>query len=316
MMEQKKNIDLTMFKLDDFFSTQEDRDEDKKEKVELIDLSLIDDFPEHPFKVQENEDLSKLKESIKDNGVLEPIIVRKKENERYEVIAGHRRKFASELLGNNFIPCIIRNMSKEEAIVYMVDSNLHRTNILPSEKAKAYKMKYEALKSQGKRTDLTLRPVGAKLRTDDLVGEDIGDSGRQVQRYLRLNELIPELLDMVDNSVLNEKPSIALRPAVEISYLTKDEQEMLLNSIEYSDATPSHAQAIKLRKESESNGLTEDYIEDLMNEEKPNQVAKIKINENKIKSVMPKNYKVNNMEDFIVKAVEYYSKHLSRDRER
>lgn len=310
MMEQKKNIDLTTFKLDDFFSTQEDRDEEKKEKVELIDLSLIDDFPEHPFKVQENEDLSKLKESIKENGVLEPIIVRKKENDRFEIIAGHRRKFASELLGNNFIPCIVRDMSKEEAIVYMVDSNLHRTNILPSEKAKAYKMKMEAIKN------IKSGPMGHNARTRDIIGEENSESGRQVQRYLRLNELIPELLDMVDNSVLNEKPIIALRPAVELSYLTKDEQEMLLNSIEYSDATPSHAQAIKLRKESELNGLTEDYIRDLMKEEKPNQVAKIKISENKIKSVIPKNYKVNNMEDFIVKAVEYYSKHLSRDRER
>ena len=309
-MEPKKNIDLTTFKLDDFFSTQEDRDEDKKEKVEIIDLSLIDDFPEHPFKVQENEDLSKLKESIKDNGVLEPIIVRKKENNRYEIIAWHRRKFASELLGNNFIPCIVRDMTKEEAIVYMVDSNLHRSNILPSEKAKAYKMKMNAIKN------IKCGPLGHNARTRDILGEENSESGRQVQRYLRLNELIPELLDMVDNSVLNEKPAIALRPAVEISYLSKDEQEMLFNSIEYSDATPSHAQAIKLRKESELNGLTEEFIENLMNEEKPNQITKIKISENKIKSVMPKNYKVNNMEDFIVKAVEYYSRHLNRDRER
>lgn len=315
-MEQKKNIDLTTFKLDDFFSTQEDRDEDKKEKVEIIDLSLIDDFPEHPFKVQENEDLSKLKESIKDNGVLEPIIVRKKENNRYEIIAGHRRKFASELLGNNFIPCIVRDMTKEEAIVYMVDSNLHRTNILPSEKAKAYKMKMNALKAQGKRNDLTSSPLATKLDTATLVGKEQGESRDQVYIYIKLNDLIPELLEMVDNSVLNEKPSIALRPAVEISYLSKDEQEMLFNSIEYSDATPSHAQAIKLRKESELNGLTEEFIENLMNEEKPNQITKIKISENKIKSVMPKNYKVNNMEDFIVKAVEYYSRHLNRDRER
>lgn len=315
-MEQKKNIDLTTFKLDDFFSTQEDRDEDKKEKVEIIDLSLIDDFPEHPFKVQENEDLSKLKESIKDNGVLEPIIVRKKENNRYEIIAGHRRKFASELLGNNFIPCIVRDMTKEEAIVYMVDSNLHRSNILPSEKAKAYKMKMNALKAQGKRNDLTSSPLATKLDTATLVGKEQGESRDQVYRYIKLNDLIPELLEMVDNSVLNEKPSIALRPAVEISYLSKDEQEMLFNSIEYSDATPSHAQAIKLRKESDLNGLTEEFIENLMNEEKPNQITKIKISENKIKSVMPKNYKVNNMEDFIVKAVEYYSRHLNRDRER
>lgn len=220
-MEQKKNIDLTAFKLDDFFSTQEDRDEDKKEKVEIIDLSLIDDFPEHPFKVQENEDLLKLKESIKDNGVLEPIIVRKKENNRYEIIAGHRRKFASELLGNNFIPCIVRDMTKEEAIVYMVDSNLHRTNILPSEKAKAYKMKMNALKAQGKRNDLTSSPLATKLDTATLVGKEQGESRDQVYRYIKLNDLIPELLEMVDNSVLNEKPSIALRPAVEILYESK-----------------------------------------------------------------------------------------------
>ena len=309
-MEQKKNIDLTAFKLDDFFSTQEDRDEEKKEKIELIDLSLIDDFPEHPFKVQENEDLSKLKESIKENGVLEPIIVRPKENNRYEIIAGHRRKFASELLGKDFIPCIVRNMTREESIIYMVDSNLHRTNILPSEKAKAYKMKMEAIKN------IKGGPLGHNIRTRDVLGEENDESGRQVQRYLRLNELIPELLDMVDNSVTNEKPAIALRPAVELSYLPKEDQKVLLNAIEYSDATPSHAQAIKLRKESESNGLSEDFIENLMEEEKPNQVTKIKISENKIKSVIPKNYKVNNMEDFIVKAVEYYSKHLSRDRER
>lgn len=309
-MEQKKNIDLTAFKLDDFFSTQEDRDEEKKEKIELIDLSLIDDFPEHPFKVQENEDLSKLKESIKENGVLEPIIVRPKENNRYEIIAGHRRKFASELLGKDFIPCIVRNMTREESIIYMVDSNLHRTNILPSEKATAYKMKMEAIKN------IKGGPLGHNIRTRDLLGEENDESGRQVQRYLRLNELIPELLDMVDNSVTNEKPAIALRPAVELSYLPKEDQKVLLNAIEYSDATPSHAQAIKLRKESESNGLSEDFIENLMEEEKPNQVTKIKISENKIKSVIPKNYKVNNMEDFIVKAVEYYSKHLSRDRER
>ena len=177
-------------------------------------------------------------------------------------------------------------------------------------------MKMNALKAQGKRNDLTSSPLATKLDTAILVGKEQGESRDQVYRYIKLNDLIPELLEMVDNSVLNEKPSIALRPAVEISYLSKDEQEMLFNSIEYSDATPSHAQAIKLRKESELNGLTEEFIENLMNEEKPNQITKIKISENKIKSVMPKNYKVNNMEDFIVKAVEYYSRHLNRDRER
>lgn len=315
-MEQKKNIDLTAFKLDDFFSTQEQRDEEVKEKIEQINLNLIDDFPGHPFKVTDNDDMRKLEESISENGVLEPIIIREKASNRYEIISGHRRKFASEIVGFKTIPCIVRNMSDDEAIVYMVDSNIQRTNILPSEKAKAYKMKLEALKNQGKRNDLTSVPMAHKLKSRDLVGQESGDSGDQVRRYIRLNELIPELLEKVDNSVLNEKPQIALRPAVELSYLKKEEQYLVFEAIEYSEATPSHAQAIKLKKESALHGLTEDYIEKIMDEEKPNQIPKIKINESKIRSLVPKNISIPNMEDFIVKAVEYYSKHLNRDRER
>lgn len=312
-MEKKSNIDRT-FRLDDFFTTQEVRDENNKEKIENIEISKIDNFPDHPFKVIDNDDLRKLQESISENGVLEPIIVRQKED-RYEIVSGHRRKRAAELIGNKTIPCIVRDMNKEDAIIYMVDSNMHREFILPSEKAHAYKMKIDAMKSQGKRNDLTSDPVGPKWSTQK-VAEESNDSVTQIKRYVRLNELIPELLEMVDNSVLNEKPSIALRPAVELSYLSEDEQLMILSAIEYSDATPSHAQAIKLRKESEKIGLTAEYINNLMNEEKPNQVNKIKISENRLKSVLPKNYKVGNLEDFIVKAVEYYSKHLSRDRER
>ena len=311
-MEQKKNIDLTTFKLDDFFSTQEDRDEDKKEKVEIIDLSLIDDFPEHPFKVQENEDLSKLKESIKDNGVLEPIIVRKKENNRYEIIAGHRRKFASELLGNNFIPCIVRDMTKEEAIVYMVDSNLHRTNILPSEKAKAYKMKMNALKAQGKRNDLTSSPLATKLkgkRSDELLGEEVGESKDQIRRYIRLTYLIPEILEMVDNK------KIAMRPAVELSYLPKEEQEILYDTMESEDCTPSHAQAIKIRKFSAEGRLNEDVLLSIMSEEKPNQVEQWKIPKNRLKKYFPSGTTQQKMEETIIKALELYRKR-EKSRER
>lgn len=307
---EKKNIDVPKFQVDDFFTTQEQRDENEKEKIENIELSLIDNFVNHPFKVVENEELRKLEESINSNGVLEPIIVRQKED-RYEILSGHRRKYASELIGNKTIPCIVRNMSDEDAIVFMVDSNMHREFILPSEKAKAYKMKYDAIKKQGKRTDITSGPMGQKLNSRELLSQTVDDSARQIQRYIRLNELIPELLDMVDNSVINETPAIALRPAVELSYLKKEEQLLILDAIGYSDATPSHAQTIKIRKLSEVNKLTEEMIEDIMFESKPNQIQKIKLNEDKIRDVIPKNLRINNMEDFILKACEFYGRHLN-----
>ena len=233
---ERKNVIDPMFKLDDFFTTQEERDEQRKEKIEELDISLLDTFKNHPFKVINNEDLSKLKDSININGVLEPIIVRKKDD-RYEIISGHRRKYASELLGLKTIPCIIRDMTDDEATIYMVDSNMHRETILPSEKAKAYKMKLDALSHQGK----SLGQLVPKQDSRDKVGEEAGESGRQVNRFIRLNELIPELLDKVDNK------EIAFNPAVEISYLTKSEQEMLLEAMDYSDATPSHAQTIILK---------------------------------------------------------------------
>lgn len=305
-MEKKKNIEMPNFKLDDFFTTQEQRDDKVKEKIEIIDLSLIDKFPNHPFRVVENDELRKLEESIKDNGVLEPIIVRKKDD-RYEIVSGHRRKHASELIGNKTIPCIVRDMTDDEAIIYMVDSNMHREFLLPSEKARAYKMKLDAIKHQGKET---LSPVGTKLDSATSIGVDNGDSRNQVYRYIRLNELIPELLDMVDNSVLGESPSIALRPAVELSYLKKDEQELVLESIGYCLATPSHAQAIKMRELSEKNLLVEETIDNIMNQEKPNQIPKVKLSEEKIRNVVPKNVRIDNMEDFIIKACEYYGRHL------
>ena len=299
-MERKSVID-PMFKLDDFFTSQEERDEQKKEKIEKLELSLLDTFKNHPFKVINNEDLSKLKESINVNGVLEPIIVRKKDD-RYEIISGHRRKYASELLGLKTIPCIIRDMTDDEATIYMVDSNMHRETILPSEKAKAYKMKLDALSHQGK----SLGQLVPKQDSRDKVGEEAGESGRQVNRFIRLNELIPELLDKVDNK------EIAFNPAVEISYLTKSEQEMLLEAMDYSDATPSHAQTIILKKLSQDGKLTNEKIMDMMSEEKPNQKPKIKISEDKLRSAIPKSVRVDNYEDFIFKAIDYYSKHLEK----
>lgn len=298
---ERKNVIDPMFKLDDFFTSQEERDEQKKEKIEELELSLLDTFKNHPFKVINNEDLSKLKESINVNGVLEPIIVRKKDD-RYEIISGHRRKYASELLGLKTIPCIIRDMTDDEATIYMVDSNMHRETILPSEKAKAYKMKLDALSHQGK----SLGQLVPKQDSRDKVGEEAGESGRQVNRFIRLNELIPELLDKVDNK------EIAFNPAVEISYLTKSEQEMLLEAMDYSDATPSHAQTIILKKLSQDGKLTNEKIMDMMSEEKPNQKSKIKISEDKLRSAIPKSVRVDNYEDFIFKAIDYYSKHLEK----
>ena len=298
---ERKNVIDSMFKLDDFFTSQEERDEQKKEKIEELELSLLDTFKNHPFKVINNEDLSKLKESINVNGVLEPIIVRKKDD-RYEIISGHRRKYASELLGLKTIPCIIRDMTDDEATIYMVDSNMHRETILPSEKAKAYKMKLDALSHQGK----SLGQLVPKQDSRDKVGEEAGESGRQVNRFIRLNELIPELLDKVDNK------EIAFNPAVEISYLTKSEQEMLLEAMDYSDATPSHAQTIILKKLSQDGKLTNEKIMDIMSEEKPNQKSKIKISEDKLRSAIPKSVRVDNYEEFIFKAIDYYSKHLEK----
>ena len=298
---ERKNVIDPMFKLYDFFTSQEERDEQKKEKIEELELNLLDTFKNHPFKVINNEDLSKLKESINVNGVLEPIIVRKKDD-RYEIISGHRRKYASELLGLKTIPCIIRDMTDDEATIYMVDSNMHRETILPSEKAKAYKMKLDALSHQGK----SLGQLVPKQDSRDKVGEEAGESGRQVNRFIRLNELIPELLDKVDNK------EIAFNPAVEISYLTKSEQEMLLEAMDYSDATPSHAQTIILKKLSQDGKLTNEKIMDMMSEEKPNQKSKIKISEDKLRSAIPKSVRVDNYEDFIFKAIDYYSKHLEK----
>lgn len=301
-------------KLDDLFTTEEERANASLEKVIDIKISDIDDFPNHPFKVIENDDMYNMRDSIKENGVLVPALVRQKTDGRYEMVSGHRRKFASQLANKETIPCIVRDLTDDEAIIIMVDSNLQREEILPSEKAHAYKMKYEAIKHQGKRTDLTSSPVATKLDSASIIGKESGESRDQVYRYMSLNNLIPELLDMVDNDVLKQKPSIALRPAVELSHLTEEEQYQLLDCIEYCDATPSHDQAIRLRALSKSKTLTQNEIDKIMSEEKPNQIPHISFNETRIRSVLPKEIKGKNIEDFVIKAIEFYGKHLQKQK--
>ena len=312
-MNEKKKQEIPMdFKLDDFFTSQEQRDDDKKEKVETIDISLIDDFKEHPFKVIENDELKSLEESIQNSGVLSPVIVRPKDDGRYEMISGHRRKFACIKLGIETIPCLVKNLTDDEATIFMVDSNLQREKLLPSEKAFAYKMKYEALKHQGTSLpqDTTLRPVGTKLRSDSILAEEVNESARQIQRYIRLTNLVPELLEMVDNAECGLSPSIAFRPAVELSYLMEDEQRDLVDFIDDEEATPSLAQAIKMKKLSQDGNLDIDTIHEIMEEQKANQITKFKIPEEKLMKVIPKNVDRSNVEDFVIKACEYYSKHL------
>ena len=312
-MNEKKKQEIPMdFKLDDFFTSQEQRDDDKKEKVETIDISLIDDFKEHPFKVIENDELKSLEESIQTSGVLSPVIVRPKDDGRYEMISGHRRKFACNKLGIETIPCLVKNLTDDEATIFMVDSNLQREKLLPSEKAFAYKMKYEALKHQGTSLpqDTTLRPVGTKLRSDSILAEEVNESARQIQRYIRLTNLVPELLEMVDNAECGLSPSIAFRPAVELSYLMEDEQRDLVDFIDDEEATPSLAQAIKMKKLSQDGNLDIETIHEIMEEQKANQITKFKIPEEKLMKVIPKNVDRSNVEDFVIKACEYYSKHL------
>ena len=312
-MNEKKEQEIpVLFKLDDFYTSQDERDYNSKEKIEEIDISLIDDFKDHPFKVLDNDELKSLSESIRVSGVLSPVIVRQKEDGRFEMISGHRRKFACQKLGITKIPSLIKNLSDDEATIFMVDSNLQREKLLPSEKAFAYKMKYDAIKHQGtsQQHDTTLRQVVTKFRSDDYLGMENGESGRQVQRYIRLTYLIPELLEYVDNSELKIEPSIALNPAVEISYLKNNEQKMLHKFINYNLITPSQSQAKELKMLSQSNSLNEDCLYKIMEKEKPNQIPKFKINEEKLLDVIPKNINRENVENFVLKACEYYSRHL------
>ena len=298
--------------VDSLFTTQAERDEAKRETVAKIPLDEISDFPNHPFKVREDDSMTEMVESIMLHGVLVPGLVRPKQDGSYEMVAGHRRKMASRLAGKTDMDCIVRELTDEEAIIIMVDSNLQREQLLPSEKAFAYKMKLDALKRQGKRLDLTSTPVGPKLgnRSNQELAEQSPDSKTQIQRYIRLTYLIPELLEMVDNSVTKDKElmQIALRPAVELSYLPEEEQRILLDTMELEDCTPSHAQAIKMRQFSKEGKLTEEVICSIMQEEKPNQKEQFRMPKDRINRFFAPGTPAQKIEDTIVKALELYRK--------
>ncbi|HCJ31520.1 MAG TPA: chromosome partitioning protein ParB [Firmicutes bacterium] len=288
---------------DEFFTMQEERDLRSKKHVENLKISDIADFPNHPFKVIVDDEMREMSKSIEEYGVLVPVLVRPKQDGKYEMISGHRRKKASELANKDSIPCIIRELTDDEATIIMVDSNMQREHILPSEKAFAYKLKLEALNSQGKRNDLTLSPMDTKLDSAEKLGKEFDDSRATVFRYIRLTELIPKILDMVDSE------RIAFRPAVEISYLTKDEQNMLLDCMEYSDCTPSLSQAIQLKELSRKKELNQDTMDSLMEQEKPNQKEKYKFNADRLRNLLPRNLDDKGREDYVVKAVEFYNNH-------
>lgn len=298
--------------LDDLFSTQEEREVASQPRVQEISIDLIDEFPDHPFKVRMDESMMEMADSVKQHGILVPAIIRPKEDGRFEMVAGHRRMTACMIAEKEEIPCIVRDLTDEEATIIMVDSNLQREQLLPSEKAFAYKMKLDALKRQGKRLDLTSDPVGSKLgfRSNEELASVSPDSKTQIQRYIRLTALIPELLDLVDNSVLKEKEKlqIALRPAVELSYLTQQEQRDLHETMLTEDCTPSHVQAIKMRKFSEEGRLNMDVIFSIMQEEKPNQKEQFKIPKDRISKYFAPGTPAQKIEDTIVKALELYRK--------
>lgn len=299
--------------IDNLFTTQEERDSENLEKIVYLDIDKIDEFPEHPFKVIYNQELKDMMDSIKEKGVLVPAIVRQKADGRYEMISGHRRKKASEELDLKTMPCIVRDLTDEEATIIMVDSNLQRETILPSEKAFAYKMKIDAMNKQGQRTDLTFSQVGKKLNIYEDIASNSGESRSQIHRYIRLTNLLPKILEYVDNSIIkdNTKLSIALSPAVEISYLKKEEQESLLDYMDCNQITPSHAQAIQLKEMSQNGKLTVDKMENLLDEEKPNQVIKLKLNYDRFDKYIPRNLESDNeREDYIYNAVVFYDKHL------
>lgn len=308
-----KNSVANLLSVDSLFTTQAERDEAQRETVRDIPLEEISGFPNHPFKVRMDASMTELVDSVKQYGVLVPALVRSKPEGGYEMVAGHRRLTASELAGKATISCIVRDLTDDEAVIIMVDSNLQREQILPSEKAFAYKMRLEAMKRQGQRTDLTSDPLGPKLsgmRSNKELASQSPDGKTQIQRYIRLTHLIPGILDMVDNSVIKEKDvlQIALRPAVELSYLAENEQKALLETMECEDCTPSHAQAIKMRQFSQEGKLNPDVILSIMQEEKPNQVEQFKIPRARISKYFPPGTPAQKIEDTIVKALELYRK--------
>ena len=308
-MSRKKDVDLDLTGFAELFMNDEGRAESRLPRIYDIPLSEIDDFPNHPFKVKMDEDMNQLVQSVKERGIITPVTLRQKEDGRYEIVSGHRRRKACELAGLERDPAEIKELSRDEAIILMVESNLQRSIILPSEKAFSYKMRLEAMKRQGQRTDLTLSPVGTKSgRSSEVITAETGDSRNQIYRYIRLTELIPELLDMVDEN------KIAFRPAVELSYLTETEQHNLLNSISYNDATPSLPQAIRLKEFSKAGKLSAEVIEAILGEEKPNQHEKISFKAERLRPYIPSSVPLEKTEDYIIKALEYYQRARERQK--
>lgn len=296
---------------DELFMDDKGRAENRLPKIYNIPLTEIDDFPDHPYQVRMDEDMTQLVESIKERGVITPVTLRKKEDGRYEMVSGHRRKKACELAGLETVKAEVKEMSRDEAIILMVESNLQRSTILPSEKAKAYKMRLDAIKRQGQRTDLTSDPVGPKSgeRSNQELSNAVGDSTSQIKRYIRLNELSPGLVNMVDEG------KIAMRPAVELSYLSEQEQSDLLEAISYQDATPSLAQAIKMRQFSKEGKLSEEVIESIMCEEKPNQREKISFRADRLRQYIPSDIPPKKTEEYVLSALEFYQRHREKQKE-
>ena len=303
---RETKIELTAY--DDLFQTDESRAEAALSKIRDISISEIDEFPDHPFKVLMDEDMEQLVESVKRNGVMTPATVRLKEDGRYELISGHRRKKACELAGLETLKCEVKDLTRDEAIIIMVESNLQRSVILPSEKAFAYKMRLEAMDRQGKRNDLTSTPLVSKSRSNEELADKVGESREQIRRFIRLTELVPEILQMVDEK------QIAFRPAVEISYLAEEQQYTLLEAMSYNDATPSLAQAIKMKKFNQDGKLTDEVIQSIMEEEKPNQKEKPAFRDERITKLIPKTVPKGQETDFVVKALEFYNRHLQRNK--
>ena len=311
-MAKSREINMNLPSADDLFTTQEERDQKNQEYVKNISIYEITDFPNHPFKVKMDDKMLETIESVRAHGVLVPALVREKPTGGYEMISGHRRKMASELAGKETMPCIVRNLSDDQAVIVMVDSNLQREEILPSEKAFAYKMKLEAMKRQAGRPRKNSVPVAQEFRgktSREILGEQVGESQDQIRRYIRLTELIPEILEMVDDK------KISMRPAVELSYLPKEAQEILYDTMESEACTPSHAQAIKIRKFSAEGRLNEDVLLSIMAEEKPNQVEQWKIPKKRLKKYFPSGTSQQKMEETIIKALELYRKR-EKSRER
>ncbi len=308
----KKQIDLGLTGLDELFMDDKERAESKLPKIHEIPLSEIDEFPDHPFHVRLDEDMDQLVESIKERGIITPVTLRQKPDGRYEIVSGHRRTKACELAGLTTVKAEIKELSRDEAIILMVESNLQRTTILPSEKAFSYKMRLEAMNRQGQRTDLTSVPLGQKLgkTSREVLADSSTDSNTQIQRYIRLTHLIPPLLDLVDSG------KIAFRPAVELSYLTEEEQNSLLDSINSEQSTPSLAQASKMKEFSQNGRLNADVILSIMCEQKPNQKEKISFQSERLKPFIPKNFTAKQAEDYVIKALEYYHRYQLRQKER